>query len=125
MPRSDDGDDILIGGTSPYDASTAANVLALDSILAEWGSSKSFAQRVYNISNKTVAISGYSSTEFANRKNVNAFLQVSGTGKNLAADTALDSLIGGAGSDWIIGNSGGTGTLDTTSSATNEKVSDL
>jgi len=85
------GDYILIGGATPYDANTAANTVALDAIMNEWASHKSFSQRVYYLTNKTAAPSGYVDSQFANRLNGGNYLQVSGAGKNLADDAALDS----------------------------------
>jgi hypothetical protein len=39
------GNDILVSGTTRYDADTAANIAALDAILAEWTSSDSYFAR--------------------------------------------------------------------------------
>jgi Ca2+-binding RTX toxin-like protein len=41
------GNDILIGGTSSFDSSYSA----LDSLLAEWQSSKSYSQRISDLKN--------------------------------------------------------------------------
>jgi hypothetical protein len=43
------GNDILIGGTTNYDADTPANIAALDAILAEWGSSDTYALKTAKI----------------------------------------------------------------------------
>ena len=43
------GNDILVSGTTSYDADTAANIAALDAILAEWTSSDSYATRIGKI----------------------------------------------------------------------------
>jgi hypothetical protein len=45
------GGDILIAGYTDYDPSSLANDLALDSILAEWQSAKSYATRISDIKN--------------------------------------------------------------------------
>jgi hypothetical protein len=42
---STNGGDILIGGTTSYDADTASSIAALDAILAEWQSSASYSAR--------------------------------------------------------------------------------
>jgi len=38
--KGDANDDILIGGTTAYDANTMANMLALDAIMKEWTSNR-------------------------------------------------------------------------------------
>jgi hypothetical protein len=43
------GNDILVSGTTSYDANSGANILALDAILAEWTSSDSYSARIGNI----------------------------------------------------------------------------
>jgi hypothetical protein len=43
------GNDILVSGTSTYDADNAANIAALDAILAEWTSSDSYFVRIGKI----------------------------------------------------------------------------
>ena len=47
-------DDILIGGTTNYDH----NLVALDAILAEWNSGESYLQRIANLQNAPVTMSG-------------------------------------------------------------------
>jgi hypothetical protein len=41
--------DILVSGTTEYDSHTGANIAALEAILAEWGSSDSYANRITKI----------------------------------------------------------------------------
>lgn len=43
------GNDILLSGTTIYDSDASANLQALDSILAEWFSSDSYAHRINKI----------------------------------------------------------------------------
>jgi hypothetical protein len=43
------GNDILVSGTTSYDADNAANIAALDAILAEWTSSDSYFARIGKI----------------------------------------------------------------------------
>jgi hypothetical protein len=43
------GNDILVSGTTSYDADNAANIAALDAILAEWTSSDSYSVRIGKI----------------------------------------------------------------------------
>jgi hypothetical protein len=43
------GNDILVSGTTNYDGDTAANIAALDAILAEWTSSDSYSTRIGKI----------------------------------------------------------------------------
>ena len=45
------GNDILLSGTTVYDANTAANLAALDAILAEWSSTDAYGLRISKISN--------------------------------------------------------------------------
>ena len=44
------GKDILISGTTSYNVNNAANIAALDAILAEWSSTDSYAVRISKIS---------------------------------------------------------------------------
>ena len=43
------GNDILVSGTTKYDSNTAANITALDAILAEWTSADSYAIEISKI----------------------------------------------------------------------------
>jgi hypothetical protein len=69
------GNDILLSGTTVYDADTAANHAALDAILSEWSSNDPYNQRwfkiqegiavgsnTYGLNQKTVRSNGKSST---------------------------------------------------------------
>ena len=60
-------DDILIGGTTGYDANNYANWLALDAIMKEWTSSRTLAQRSYNISGGTISSSNTAGTSSTQR----------------------------------------------------------
>jgi hypothetical protein len=79
------GDAILVGGTTVYDSSSIAHDLALESILAEWASSKSFPTRVNDI------IHGGG----LNGPNTLAW------GVNAHDDGNAHTLIGGSGNDWF------------------------
>jgi fibronectin-binding autotransporter adhesin len=43
------GNDILVSGATEYDSNTAANIAALDAVLAEWTSSDSYGTRIEKI----------------------------------------------------------------------------
>jgi Ca2+-binding RTX toxin-like protein len=77
------GDDILISGSTSYDANTAA----LNAILAEWTSTRSYAQRIDNL---TGATSGGA--------NGSILLQ---PGTTVSGDTSADALTGGRATDWF------------------------
>jgi Ca2+-binding RTX toxin-like protein len=82
-------DDILIGGTTSFDA----NDLALQTLLSEWISNRSFADRVANLSQGTGDI-------------------LQGTGFMLVQGTTVfnaghDKLTGGLGENLLLGNSHG------------------
>lgn len=91
-------DDILIGGYTAFDAPTAANRAALDAIMAEWNSARSYADRVNNLV-------GINSAALASRLNGANILTtrdlVAQTGKAATVfdDGALDVLTGSAGQD--------------------------
>jgi Ca2+-binding RTX toxin-like protein len=75
------GDDILVGGTTAHDA----NLAALDAILAEWTSGRSYSDRVDRIrGRRSGGLNG-------------SFTLVSGT--TMIDDNAVDTLLGGAGED--------------------------
>ena len=52
------GQAILIGGNTTYDAPTAGHLTALDAILNEWNSGRSFSARINNIRNGTGSTGG-------------------------------------------------------------------
>jgi RTX calcium-binding nonapeptide repeat (4 copies) len=86
--KANGGDDILISGSTSYDANDAA----LLAIMAEWTSADTFAQRVAYLSDAVNA------GGFANRHNDNYFLLPDVTVFN---DPNKDTLNGGAGRDWL------------------------
>lgn len=91
-------DDILIAGTTAYDAHDAA----LCAILAEWTSSRSYADRVANLRGD-----GSEAGRFGARRNGGYFLAVDGTHGHAAtvfSDEAIDLLTGSAGLDWFLFN---------------------
>jgi Ca2+-binding RTX toxin-like protein len=84
----DEGSDLIIGGTTQYDG----NDQALFSLLKEWSSSRSLAQRVRNI-----------------RTGAGAALR--STGLRLEAgqtviDNEVDTFIGEGGADWFFADPG-------------------
>ncbi len=80
------GDDILIAGTTSYDN----NPTALNAIMAEWASSRTYTQRVNNL------IDGSGS---ATRANGNYFIMPDVTAFD---DGSTDLLVGGGGTDWYV-----------------------
>jgi hypothetical protein len=63
------GNDILLTGTTIYDPNTAANIAALDAILAEWASTDSYGLRISKI---TSGIPVGSNTYWLNNTTVNS-----------------------------------------------------
>ncbi len=63
--------------------------------MAEWGSGHSFATRVANLTDQT------SSASFLSRLNGAYFLLDQGSGQTVFNDSASDTLMGSAGSDWF------------------------
>ena len=83
------GDALMIAGSTAYDTNDAA----LAAILAEWDSNDSLAARMADIlgQNGSAGLNG------------DYFFLASGTGANVFDDDAADTLVGGAGADWIFG----------------------
>ncbi|MFI5457668.1 MAG: hypothetical protein ACHRXM_19680 [Isosphaerales bacterium] len=79
------GGSILIGGVTNHDASGLANDLALDSILAEWQSTKSYSTRIKDI---TKGVGPNGSFRLVWKATVND-------------DRNANKLTGGAGRDWF------------------------
>jgi Ca2+-binding RTX toxin-like protein len=97
-------DDILIGGTTGYDAINYSNMLALEAIMSEWvRTDRTFAQRVYNISNGTSG-STADNTSFTSRKNGSNYLLVKNGGQNVFDDNVADKLYGDENNDWLLTN---------------------
>ena len=88
-----DGDDLLVAGTTAFDD----NLAALDAVLAEWTSGRTYAQRVANLRG----------TGSGPRANGNTFLKVSGPGVTAFDDGAVDALDGASGSDWFFAHLSG------------------
>jgi hypothetical protein len=93
----DGGDDLLIAGTTAFDGNEAA----LDAVLAEWTSARSYADRVANLR-------GSGSGPLANG---GTFLKVSGPDVTVFDDGAADVLSGASGTDWFFAHRSG-GVLD-------------
>ena len=89
------GDDLLVAGFTSYDAVDAA----LLSLLAEWTSSRSYADRVANLSGTGTGL----------RLNGNNFLIAQGASRTVFDDGAVDDLTGNAGQDWFLLNLDGDG----------------
>ncbi|MBL8814305.1 MAG: PKD domain-containing protein, partial [Planctomycetaceae bacterium] len=83
------GDDLIIAGYTAYDR----NRLALDMIMQEWTSNRSFTQRRSNIM-------GTSSTGL----NGNWLFKPLGTGRTVFDDDTVDYLWGSEGKDWFLLN---------------------
>ncbi|MCI0684542.1 MAG: autotransporter-associated beta strand repeat-containing protein [Gemmataceae bacterium] len=79
------GEDLLIAGTTAFDA----NVAALDAVMAEWTSARSYAVRVANLTNGSGS---------ADRRNGSYFLVA---GQTVHDDADADVLTGAAGVDWF------------------------
>jgi hypothetical protein len=110
-------------------------LLALDAIMREWTSSRSVAQRSYNISGGTITSSntaGTSSTDddnFTSRNNGGYYLKVCGSGQNVYDDNAKDYLYGEAGNDWLLvnndGDGGSTSDYVNTGGQTYDRITDI
>jgi hypothetical protein len=81
------GDDLLIAGSTAFDA----NQVALDAIMAEWTSSRSYATRIADLSGASTGP----------RSNGNYFLIASGPKATVFGNNATDVVDGGSGSDWF------------------------
>jgi hypothetical protein len=81
-------DDLLIGGYTSFDT----NVAALMQILAEWGSTDSFTDRVNYLSGAVVNHAHYRGPT----------LRRTGTNPTVFDDGSVDNVAGGGGMDWII-----------------------
>ena len=77
-------DDILIDGTTSFDA----NVPALQAILSEWASAKSYANRVINL-------------QTGGGLNGAIILKATGAGQTVFDDAIADTLTGDLGLDWF------------------------
>jgi len=90
-------DDILVAGTTSFDADDAA----LNQILAEWTSLRSYQSRVKNLQGI-----GNGNPEFGNRLNGTVFLKKHGNKHDGVAtvfdDVDLDELTGSSGDDWFL-----------------------
>jgi hypothetical protein len=73
---------------------------ALNALMAEWTSARSYADRVANLHGTG------SGTTFSARLNGNVFLKVDGRGASVSDDGAQDVLTGSAGLDWFFANLG-------------------
>src|SRR5205823_15095646 len=87
------GDDLLIAGTTAFDD----NLAALDAIMAEWTSARSYAERVANLSG----------TGSGSRNNGETFLTVGGPTATVFDDGAVNQLQGASGMNWYFANMSG------------------
>ncbi len=95
-------DDILIAGSTAFDAMDAA----LAAIMAEWTSTRGYADRVKNLRGEQTG----REAAFAERANAEVFLAVDGTHGRVTTlydDDAVDVLTGSAGQDWFLFNADG------------------
>ena len=81
------GGDLLIGTRTAYDN----NASALLAVVAEWSSSRSYADRIANLRGVGTGT----------RANGNTFLKTSGPQATIFEDAASDKLTGGSGRDWF------------------------
>src|SRR5262249_43507009 len=105
------GGDLLIAGATAFDSDLAA----LDAIMAEGGSSRSYAGRVANLSG----------TGHGPRANSDVFLLASGPNATVFDDGAVDQLQGASGRDWYFANLSGSVTDVITGLHDGEIVEDL
>jgi hypothetical protein len=105
------GDDMLIAGTTAFDANEAA----LAAIIAEWTSARSYADRVANLSG----------TGSGPRANGNYFLKASGPDATVYSNGKQDVLHGGSGTDWFFAKLSGSVTDILTGLHDSEIVEDL
>jgi uncharacterized delta-60 repeat protein/CSLREA domain-containing protein len=99
-----EADDILIAGSTAFDANEAA----LSAILAEWTSASSYGVRVANIMGTGTG------SDFANRNNGCFFLRVTNDAATTTVfdDGSQDTLTGNTGQDWFFANLLGAGAKD-------------
>ncbi|MCA9238731.1 MAG: hypothetical protein KDA37_00960 [Planctomycetales bacterium] len=108
MIFGDSGEDILISGTTSHDGSRAA----LDLIMAEWTSARSYAERVDNLTGDLdLSMDG---------ANDEVYLIAEGANATVFDDESVDWLIGGRGKDLYFG-----GDEDVTVARFNEVVEEI
>ena len=91
--------------------------MALAAVMAEWPSTRSYSQRVANISNRTIA--GTDASEFGNRANSDCFRMAGGANRTVLDENTLDLLTGSSGQDWFLFN------VDGESGSKRDNVTDL
>jgi Ca2+-binding RTX toxin-like protein len=101
------GDDILMAGMTAFDVDQAA----LDAIMAEWTSARTYAERVANLQGVGTGL----------RANGDYFLKVSGSDATAFDDAAADHLSGTSGTDWYFAKRS-SGTLDTVNGLGGSKI---
>ena len=89
-------DDLLIGGyiNDPGSGLDDENVAALEVLVGEWTSERTFEERIGNLNG----------TAPGPHPNFPYYLITSGPDQTCFADTQEDRLIGNAGNDWLIGD---------------------
>jgi hypothetical protein len=93
------GEDVLVAGSTAYDAFSNANAMALCKLRDEWSRTDlNDTARINRLSGITPG------SPFVFR--------TSAPGQNVFDDGAVDHLIGGNDNDWFIGNFAGPGVLD-------------
>ena len=107
------GDEILIAGYTTWDGSLDA----LPAIMAEWTSSRTYNQRIANISGGTIA--GADGSAYGSRNNGSYFLRVNGASASVHDDDEADVLTGSSGLNWFFFN------VDRENGTTRDKLTDL
>jgi len=95
------GDNLLIAAATIFDHRASA----LSAIFAEWTSTRTYSQRVANISGLTAP--GMDGSTFGTRHNAGNFLTLTGSSPTVEDDTARDVLTGSGNRDWFLINADG------------------
>lgn len=110
-------EDILAAGRTAFDADR----LALDAIMAEWTSNRTFQQRTDNLQGAG------SGSSWLNRANGNVFLiadAVDDDDITVFDDASSDLLVGGLDRDWFFANLSGSGVRDCIADAASRDLAD-
>jgi len=114
-------DDILVAGYSSYDN----DAVALNAILSEWTSGRSYGQRSANILNQNVTIGTTTFTPSATRNNGSFFLKTNAPNATVSDDADVDVLTGSPGRDLFLFNVDGGVKDKVTDLAGNEFAADI
>lgn len=97
-------DDVLIAGEVQFEEASLRT--AVDAIMDEWTSARTYEQRQANIRGDEVDVN------YGNGVNGDFYLRIEGEGVTVFDDGGRDVLTGSAGQDWFFANLGGTGVQD-------------